>query len=93
MDLYANEWQTFRRVTLPLVLPGILAAALLAFSLSFDDFIITNFNQVLRSPSRCTSGVRRSAASRRRSTSSARRCSWSRSPWCSGAECDAAGHR
>ncbi|HEY2948156.1 MAG TPA: ABC transporter permease [Micromonosporaceae bacterium] len=44
MDLYANEWQTFRRVTLPLVLPGIVAAALLAFSLSFDDFIITNFN-------------------------------------------------
>ncbi|MDX6283848.1 MAG: spermidine/putrescine transport system permease protein [Kribbellaceae bacterium] len=44
MDLYANEWQTFRRITLPLVAPGILAAALLAFSLSFDDFIITNFN-------------------------------------------------
>jgi spermidine/putrescine transport system permease protein len=44
MDLYATEWQAFRRVTLPLVFPGILAAALLAFSLSFDDFIITNFN-------------------------------------------------
>ncbi len=44
MDLYADEWQTFRRITLPLVAPGILAAALLAFSLSFDDFIITNFN-------------------------------------------------
>ena len=44
MDLYANELQTFRRVTLPLVAPGIAAAALLAFSLSFDDFIITNFN-------------------------------------------------
>ncbi|MBQ1061257.1 ABC transporter permease [Micromonospora sp. C41] len=44
MDLYATEWQTFRRITLPLVLPGIVAAALLAFSLSFDDFIITNFN-------------------------------------------------
>ena len=44
MDLYANEFQTFRRVTLPLVAPGIAAAALLAFSLSFDDFIITNFN-------------------------------------------------
>jgi spermidine/putrescine transport system permease protein len=43
-DLYAGPWQTFRLVTLPLVLPGILAAALLAFSLSFDDFIITNFN-------------------------------------------------
>ena len=44
MDLYANEWQTFRRITLPLVAPGIVAGALLAFSLSFDDFIITNFN-------------------------------------------------
>ena len=44
MDLYANEWQTFRRITLPLVMPGIVAAALLAFALSFDDFIITNFN-------------------------------------------------
>jgi spermidine/putrescine transport system permease protein len=44
MDLYADEWQTFRRVTLPLVAPGIAAGALLAFSLSFDDFIITNFN-------------------------------------------------
>ena len=44
MDLYATEWQTFRLITLPLVLPGILAAALLSFSLSFDDFIITNFN-------------------------------------------------
>ncbi len=42
-DLYANEWQTFRRVTLPLILPGIVAAALLAFSLSIDDFVITNF--------------------------------------------------
>jgi spermidine/putrescine transport system permease protein len=44
MDLYANERETFRRVTLPLVMPGIAGAALLAFSLSFDDFIITNFN-------------------------------------------------
>jgi len=43
MDLYANELQTFRRITLPLVAPGIAGAALLAFSLSFDDFIITNF--------------------------------------------------
>ena len=43
-DLYANEWETFRRVTFPLVAPGIAAAALLAFALSFDDFIITNFN-------------------------------------------------
>ena len=44
MDLYADERQTFLRVTLPLVAPGIAAAALLAFALSFDDYIITNFN-------------------------------------------------
>jgi spermidine/putrescine transport system permease protein len=44
MDLYADEKATFRYVTLPLVAPGIGGAALLAFSLSFDDFIITNFN-------------------------------------------------
>ncbi len=43
-DLYANGVQTFLRVTLPLVAPGIAAGALLAFSLSFDDYIITNFN-------------------------------------------------
>jgi spermidine/putrescine transport system permease protein len=43
MDLYANETQTFARVTFPLVLPGIVAAAMLSFSLSFDDFIITYF--------------------------------------------------
>jgi len=43
MDLYAGPSQTFLRVTFPLVLPGIVGAALLAFSLSFDDFIITNF--------------------------------------------------
>jgi spermidine/putrescine transport system permease protein len=44
MDLYANERETFRKITLPLLAPGIAGAALLSFSLSFDDFIITNFN-------------------------------------------------
>jgi spermidine/putrescine transport system permease protein len=44
MDLGANEWTTFRKVTLPLIAPGVLAAALLAFALSVDDFVITNFN-------------------------------------------------
>lgn len=44
MDLYATPVQTFRRVTFPLVFPGILGAALLSFSLSFDDFIVTNLN-------------------------------------------------
>jgi spermidine/putrescine transport system permease protein len=42
-DLYANEWQTFRRITLPLIMPGILGGALLAFTLSIDDFVITFF--------------------------------------------------
>jgi spermidine/putrescine transport system permease protein len=42
-DLYANDWQTFRYVTLPLIMPGILAGALLAFTLSLDDFVITFF--------------------------------------------------
>jgi spermidine/putrescine transport system permease protein len=44
MDLGANEWRTFRKVTLPLIFPGIMAAALLAFALSVDDFIITLFS-------------------------------------------------
>jgi spermidine/putrescine transport system permease protein len=44
MDLGANEWTTFTRVTLPLIAPGILSALLLAFALSVDDFVITNFN-------------------------------------------------
>jgi spermidine/putrescine transport system permease protein len=43
MDLGANEWQTFRRITFPLIFPGILAAALLAFALSIDDYVITSF--------------------------------------------------
>jgi spermidine/putrescine transport system permease protein len=43
MDLGATEWTTFWRVTFPLIFPGILAAAMLAFSLSIDDFVITNF--------------------------------------------------
>jgi spermidine/putrescine transport system permease protein len=42
-DLGANEWTTFRRVTLPLMMPGIVAGALLAFTLSLDDFVITFF--------------------------------------------------
>jgi spermidine/putrescine transport system permease protein len=44
MDLGANEWTTFARVTLPLIAPGILAAGLLAFALSVDDFVITYLN-------------------------------------------------
>lgn len=40
-DAGANEWQTFRRIVLPLIMPGVLGGALLAFTLSLDDFIIT----------------------------------------------------
>ncbi|MBW1596110.1 ABC transporter permease [Streptomyces sp. JJ38] len=43
-DLYAGPVQTFLRVTLPLAAPGIAAGALLSFALSFDDFIVTQFN-------------------------------------------------
>jgi spermidine/putrescine transport system permease protein len=42
-DLYANPWQAFRRVTLPLLRPAILAGALMAFTMSFDEFVITSF--------------------------------------------------
>jgi spermidine/putrescine transport system permease protein len=44
MDLGANEWTTFRKITLPLLAPAILAASLLGFALSIDDFVITYFN-------------------------------------------------
>lgn len=44
MDLGANEWTTFRKITLPLLAPAILSAALLGFALSVDDFVITYFN-------------------------------------------------
>jgi len=43
MDLGANEWTTFRRVTFPMILPGVLSGGLLAFTLSLDDFVITFF--------------------------------------------------
>ncbi len=42
-DLYATPWQTFRRVTLPLLAPGIIAGAMLAFVISLDDVVITEF--------------------------------------------------
>lgn len=43
MDLGANEWTTFRKVTLPLILPGVVAAAVLAFVLSIDDYVVSSF--------------------------------------------------
>jgi len=44
MDLGANEWATFRKVTLPLIAPALLAALLLCFAISIDDFVVTYFN-------------------------------------------------
>jgi spermidine/putrescine transport system permease protein len=44
MDLGANEWRTFQKVTLPLTAPAILAALLLCFAISIDDFVVTYFN-------------------------------------------------
>jgi len=42
MDLGATEWVTFWKITFPLILPGVISAALLAFSLSIDDYVITS---------------------------------------------------
>lgn len=42
-DLYADRWQAFRRVTLPLILPGVVGGALLALTLSLDDVVVTSF--------------------------------------------------
>ncbi|MDX1447867.1 MAG: ABC transporter permease [Acidimicrobiia bacterium] len=42
-DLYADRWQTFRRVTLPLIMPGVAGGALLALTLSLDDVVVTSF--------------------------------------------------
>jgi spermidine/putrescine transport system permease protein len=47
-DLGANEWRTFRRVTLPLLMPGIVGGALMAFTLSLDDYLITVFTKGVR---------------------------------------------
>ena len=44
MDLGANEWRTFQKVTLPLIAPAVLAALLLCFAISIDDFVVTYFN-------------------------------------------------
>lgn len=44
-DLYASRWATFRRVTLPLIMPGVLGGGLLALTLSLDDVVITSFVQ------------------------------------------------
>jgi spermidine/putrescine transport system permease protein len=43
MDLGATRWQTFLRVTLPMILPAVFASALLVFTISLDDYVITSF--------------------------------------------------
>ena len=70
MDLGANEWTTFRKITLPLLMPAIVAASLLGFALSIDDFVITYFNAGRSRRSRSSCGASRASPSRRRSTSS-----------------------
>ena len=50
-DLYASPWQTFRYVTLPMLLPGVLAGAMLAFVTSLDTVVITEF---IKSPGQDT---------------------------------------
>ena len=52
MDLGATRWQTFRLVTLPALWPAVVAAGLLVFALSFDDFVLSFFTTG-ESPSRC----------------------------------------
>ncbi|HEY3475899.1 MAG TPA: ABC transporter permease [Anaerolineales bacterium] len=47
-DLGADEWQAFKRVTLPLLMPGIIGGALMAFTLSLDDYLITVFTKGIR---------------------------------------------
>jgi spermidine/putrescine transport system permease protein len=47
-DLGANEWETFKRITLPLLMPGIIGGALMAFTLSLDDYLITVFTKGIR---------------------------------------------
>ncbi len=64
-DLYANEWQAFWQVTFPLLLPGIIGGALFAFTLSLDDYVITNF---VSGPSSTTLPIRIAGMIRRNIT-------------------------
>ena len=68
-DLGASEWQTFRHVILPYMQPGLIAGALLAFTLSLDDFVITFFTsgpETVTFPVKVYSLVRRGVARHRR---------------------------
>src|SRR2546423_4392972 len=66
MDLGANEWATFRKVTLPLIAPAILAALLLCFAISIDDFVVTYSTRATTSRSRSSSGAPPASARPRR---------------------------
>ena len=66
MDLGANELVTFRKVTLPLIAPAMIAAALLGFALSIDDFVITYLNAGATRPFRSSCGESRGFPCRRR---------------------------
>jgi ABC-type sulfate transport system permease subunit len=70
-DLGANAWVTFRKITLPLIMPGVLAGALMAFALSIDDFVTSNFVSGASVPSRSGSTGPPGSASRRRCSCSA----------------------
>ena len=63
-DLGANPITTFRKITLPLIWPGIVAGALLAFALSIDDFVVSNFNRGTEVTFPSTSSAPHSAGSR-----------------------------
>ena len=67
MDLGADGWQTFRYVTLPSIATALVAGGLLAFALSFDEIIVTNFTAGARSP--CRSGSSTTSGSREPSRS------------------------
>ncbi len=84
-DLGASPWTTFRLVTLPLIAPGVAAAGLLAFALSIDDFVISNFNSGIDGHLPALRLRRRPArdpgAGQRAGDDPLRRHQRSRSPW------------
>ena len=87
-DLGATPLQTFRHVTLPLLAPGVMAAGLLAFALSIDDFVISNFNSgtTVTFPLYVYGAALRGIPDpgERAGDDALPRSSWSRSRWCSG---------
>ena len=75
MDLGATEWVTFRKITLPMIAPGVAAAAMLAAAISFDDYVDHDRSTpARRRRSRCSSSARPARACRPRSTCWRRCC-------------------